>query len=493
MKKSFFKKVLTSTAAIFTIAALTAFGTSVYAVESPTLGTDPAYPLETPASTATVTLKKDIVLFNADACQILSPNVTYSYEITSANVTNATVTTLNGEDTVIIAVRPGVIEALSTDFPRTTEKVEGRITFGAADDAHNNDSEMHDANYNSDSIINLSKKVSSSMEITVDADKIYDPNGDGTQDNQPGVYRYKIADVTTDETLTYSGIQRGSADSTIYLDVYTKYNSENNGLEIYGYVLLRSTKDGSNVSLEYDNSAAEETIKITGFDVESENGNVQGGTVKKAELKSDSYYTYNVEVGHEMAGDLADKQNNFPFRVELSNPVVTSQADFYYQITKDGAAKTAVNTSLSPFGSWTLDGNSADPANDLQLQSGDKIVITGLPAETKIKVAETNDTDDIYAVSATGNGTSLVLKNDDDTTGTSISVRKNGTAEMNDEFNVSSGDSTDKIVFTGTLKSVSITGLTFNIAPFAFITIAGVGLLVLVIRNKKSYASKSKI
>ena len=43
MKKSFFKKVLTSTAAIFTIAALTAFGTSVYAVESPTLGTDPAY------------------------------------------------------------------------------------------------------------------------------------------------------------------------------------------------------------------------------------------------------------------------------------------------------------------------------------------------------------------------------------------------------------------------------------------------------------------
>ena len=492
MKKSFFKKVLTSTAAIFTIAALTAFGTSVYAVESPTLGTDPAYPLETPASTATVTLKKDIVLFNADACQILSPNVIYSYEITSANVTNATVTTLGAEDAVIIlSVRSGVIEALSTasDVPETTNKVEGSITF----DAHNIDSEMHDANRNTDTTIYLSKKVSSSMEITVDASRIYDVDNDGTQDNQPGVYRYKIADITSDETLTSSGIQRGSADSTIYLDVYTKYNSNNDGLEIYGYVLLRSTEDGSNVSLEYDNSAAEETIKITGFDVESENGNVSGGTVMKADLKSDSYYTYNVEVGHEMAGDLADKQHNFPFRVELSNPVVTSQADFYYQITKDGADKTAVNTSLSPSGSWTLDGNSADPANDLQLQSGDKIVITGLPAETKIKVAETNDTDDIYAVSATGNGSSLVLKNDDDTTGTSISVRNNGTAVMDAEFSVSSIASTDKIVFTGTLKSISITGLTFDIAPFAFITIAGVGLLVLVIRNKKSYASKSKI
>ena len=168
MKKSFFKKVLTSTAAIFTIAALTAFGTSVYAVESPTLGTDPAYPLETPASTATVILKKDIVLFNADACRILSPNVTYSYEITEANVTNATVTTPNGEGGVnIISVRPGVIEALSTsgDVPETTEKVEGSITFGAADDEHNNNSELHDANRNPDTNIDLSKKVSSSMTI----------------------------------------------------------------------------------------------------------------------------------------------------------------------------------------------------------------------------------------------------------------------------------------------------------------------------------------
>ena len=495
MKKSFFKKVLTLTAAIFTIAALTASGTSVYAVGSPTLGTTPAYPLQPSASTAIVTLKKDIVLFNADACQILSPNVIYSYEITSANVTDATVTTQSAEDTVVVlAVRSGVIEALSTesDVPETTEKVEGSITFGAADDAHNNDSEMHDANRNTDAIINLSKKVSSSMEIIVDAGKIYDVNNDGEQDNSPGVYRYKIEDVTADATLTSSGIRKEGADNSIYLDVYTKYNSENNGLEIYGYVLLRSA-EGPNVSLEYDNPAEEETIKITGFDVESENENVQGETVMLADLKSDSYHTYNVEVGHETAGDLADKQNNFPFRVELSNTVVTSQADFYYQITKDGADKTAVNTSLSPSGSWTLDGNSADPANDLQLQSGDKIVITGLPAGTNIKVAETNNTDDIYSVSATGNGTSLVLKNDDNTTDTAISVRNNGTAEMNAEFNVSSAAQTDKIVFTGTLKSVSITGLTFNISPFAFITIAGVGLLVFVIRNKKSYASKSNI
>lgn len=115
MKKSLLKKVSASTAAIFTIAALAASGTGVYAVGSPTLGTSPANPLQPPASTATVILKKDIVLFNADASRILSPNVTYSYEITEANVTNATVTTPIEEGEVhILSVRSGVIEALST-------------------------------------------------------------------------------------------------------------------------------------------------------------------------------------------------------------------------------------------------------------------------------------------------------------------------------------------------------------------------------------------
>ncbi len=497
MKKSSFKKVMASTAAIFTIAVLTASGTSVYAVDTPTAGNIPAKQLGTPASAATVTVNKDIVLFNADGSQILSPNVTYSYEITGANVTNASINTKNERDeTVILSVRPGVIEALSTanDVPETTEKVEGSITFGAADDEHNNNSELHDANRNPDTNIDLSKKVSSSMTITVDAGIIYDVDNDGQQDNGPGVYRYKIEDITSDETLTSSGIQRGGADSSIFLDVYTKYNDESTGLEIYGYVMLKDMGGADNTSLTYNEETPFESIKITGFNTESENAAEYGKqTVLLANLKSDSYHTYNVELKHETAGDLADRQHNFPFRVELSNSVVTSKADFWYQITKDGAEKTAVNASLSNAGSWTLDGNSADPANDLQLQSGDKIVITGLPANTKLKAAETNDTDNTYAVSARGNGVAFMLKDDDGTTDSSLAVGNNGTAEMNAEFSVYSNSSTDKIVFTSTLSGISVTGLLFNIAPFVFITIAGVALLVLVIRNKKSPDSKSKL
>lgn len=497
MKKSLLKKALTSTATIFTIAALTASGTSVYAVDTPTAGNIPAKQFETPASAATVTVNKDIVLFNADGSQILSPNVTYSYEITEANVTNATVTAQNaGGDPVILAVRPGVIEALSTssDVPETKDKVEGSISFGAADDEHNNDSELHDTNKNTDTIINLSKKVSSSMTITVDAGKIYDVDNDGQQDNGPGVYRYKIEDVTTDAALTSSGIQRGGADSSIFLDVYTKYNDEASGLEIYGYVMLKDKGDQANTSLIYNAEAPFESIKITGFDTESENAAEYGKqTVLLADLNSDTYHTYNVEVKHETSGDLADKLHNFPFKVELSNSIVTSQADFYYQITKDGDPQTAVNTSLSNAGLWTLDGNAANPANDLRLRSGDKIVITGLPANTKLKAAETNDTDDRYSVSASGNGSSLTLKDDVNNTGESLAVGNNGTAELNAEYSVQTNSTTDKIVFTSTLRGVSVTGFLFNIAPFVFITIAGVGLLVLVMRNKKSSDSKSKI
>ena len=140
-----------------------------------------------------------------------------------------------------------------------------------------------------------------------------------------------------------------------------------------------------------------------------------------------------------------------------------------------------------------LDGNAANPANDLRLRSGDKIVITGLPANTKLKAAETNDTDDRYSVSASGNGSSLTLKDDVNNTGESLAVGNNGTAELDAEYSVQTNSTTDKIVFTSTLRGVSVTGFLFNIAPFVFITIAGVGLLVLVMRNKKSSDSKSKI
>ncbi len=518
MKKKSVKKMLTSSAAILTIAALAVPGISVFAVDTPTINTSPANKIASPTNTATVTVNKDIVLFNVDGSSILSPNVTYSYDITSANVSTATITTYAPEDLkedgktpkegavpVTVKVRPGVLAAVSTtnDDNTTDNKVEGSITFGAADDTNTNDNtNKHAVNAESVTNVDLTKKVRSTMTINVNANKIYDPQYGETghinaQVNGPGVYRYKIEDVTTPATLTASGIQRNyktAADDTdkyIYLDVYTKYaDSNKNSLVVYGYVLLKDAAGNANVDITYNQNTVGETLKITGFDTESENTDTHGGTtVAKADLTSDAYHTYNVEVSKKTDGDLADAQHNFPFKVELTNTnTVTSLDDFYYVITKDGTPQTEVKTNLSNTGAWTLDGATA--STNLQLQNGDKILITGLPVNTKIKVTETNDTSDTYSVSAKDTDNAALSVNGSTT---SVSVNAGATAAMNDVFAVDNTTALDKIEFTNTLKDISVTGLMFSIAPFVFITIAGVALLVLVMKNRKSSDNKSKI
>ena len=517
MKKNVIKKMVKSTAIIFAIASVTVPNMNVFAVvDSPTINTPPAAKLDNPTANASVTVKKDIVLFNvAENSNILSPNISYSYEITSAAVTNATITTFSSDDLeadgktpkqdavpITVAVKQGVIGAVSTsaDNSSTKNKVEGTIRFGAADDATNNNTTTHPSNKESSTTVNLSKKVSSSMTISLNANKIYDPDygnvgHTNTQVNGPGVYRYKIEDVTSAATLAASGIERkyktaeNDHDNYIYLDVYTKYNSNKDGLVVYGYVLLKDTTGNDGVSVNYDYTKTNETLKITGFDTDSENTDVYGdGTVAKASLTSDSYHTYNVEVSKKTDGDLADTQHNFPFKVELTNDTVTSQDDFYYVITKDGTPLQTVNTNLSNTGAWTLNGATA--STNLQLQNGDKILITGLPVSTKIKVTETNDTKDKYTVSAKGtNGNTLSLNNSDNP----VSVDSNGTAAMDDTVNVNNTSANDKIEFTNALKDISVTGLLFSIAPFVFITAAGAVLLGLLIRNKKNSGKKSKI
>ena len=349
------------------------------------------------------------------------------------------------------------------------------------------------------------------MTINVNANKIFDPEYDNAghtneQVNGPGVYRYKIEDVTTPATLTASGIERSyhtganDTDKYIYLDVYTKYNNAKNGLEVYGYVLLKDVAGNDNVDITYNQNTVGETLKITGFDTESENTDTHGGTtVAKANLTSDAYHTYNVEVRKEIDGDLADARHDFPFKVELSNGTITSQDDFYYEITKDSTGQGEVKPHLASNGSWSLDGITNN--NTLALHKGDKIVITGLPSSTSIKVTEKNDTNDTYTVSATyantDNATTtqdLLLLTGADTTGsTSVSVASNATAAMKTESAISKVDSKTTIVFTNTLKDISVTGLLFSIAPFVFITIAGVALLVLVMKNRKNSDNKSKI
>lgn len=454
--------------------------------------------------TATIPVNKDILLFNIEGFDIYAPNITYSYDITSANTTEDTKiityaaddlkadgTPKEGAQHIITTVHSGVINAVSTtaDNALTTDVVEGSITFGGTGDT------VHKANNSSLAGINGNRKISNNMTIYVDARKIYDPAYDpesaepAVQANPPGVYRYKISDVTTAETLTAAGVTDGGAANEIYLDVYTKYNSDRNGLVIYGYVLFKSSGEAD--SITYSSTVTNTTeSKVTGFDVVSETETVTVDGQNKIDLNSDRYYTYNVKVKKVVTGDLADTQHNFPFKVELNNSSITSSDDFIYKIKKNGMEGDSIAANLAVDGSWTLDG-IADAETGLQLRHNDEITIIGLPADTTIKVTEKNDTGDIYIASAKdNNSTALQLKVGEADAADSAVISPDEQAAMNAAYSI---DGTKTITFTNNMKDISVTGLLFSIAPFIIITAAGAGLILLVIRSRKQKNGENEV
>ncbi|MCR5600749.1 MAG: hypothetical protein K6G33_08420 [Ruminococcus sp.] len=494
MKKTMFKKITASITAIMALTAM-ALPTGASAVNSPTIDALPAHKLETSTANAEIVVNKDIVLYNSEGKFIYEPNIVYNYEVSPANVTNATITTIDRDgNPVVLTVRSGTLESITSivdggdDTAPTTAGTaavkNGTITFGK------DNTTTKSTNLEATPPVNVSTdyKYTKGMTININANKIYDPDNDGNQDNGPGVYRYLIEDVTTEATYTASGVTDGKAANKIYLDVYTKYNTESNGLLIYGYVLLKQTEDGADTSIVYDSTTTDETVKIDGFVTSSECINVSENTVMPANMKSDSYHTYNLVVKKQVAGDLADKQHKFPFEITLSNSSITNSADF--AVNNNGGTHTHQSFTTN---SWAS-ASASIPGIDFKLKHGDIINIIGLPTDTKVVVKETNDLSDIYAVSADGNGTALSLKNSDGSvTGSSIQVEKNGTAELVNGFAINTLSQADKLTVTNTLRDVSVTGLIFSIAPFIFLTVAGIILFAVFMHNKRKNKSDNMI
>jgi hypothetical protein len=505
MKKMFAMLTAFAAAAVMTVPV------SGFAVDSPTADAAPAHKLETSTQTANIPIKKDILVFNSERKRVYEPNIVYSYSIAPANVTNASISTKNQNgEAVVLAVRPGILEAITAlkdsgdaDSAMVTADgaKTGTITFKS------DHTTMKMTNMESDVPYQVSNdyKFRRQMDIVLDAGKIYDvPDDegvqDGDQDNEPGVYRYKLTEITTDETYTQAGITEGSAGDVIYLDVYTKYNETGDGLLIYGYVLLKDTADGDNTSITYNEETPSETEKIEGFVTESEGDDNADQTVVPADFKGDKYLTYNVDIKELVAGDLADRQHEFPFHIELTNAYVTSGPDFSIN---DG--KTHSNTSLSADGIWDSEDfkvtdaaitqtNPTHKTIDFDLKYNEMISLIGLPAGTTVRVTELNNAPDIYAVSVTCNALSKPMVNEDETKiGNSISIPTNGTAGMLDPFAISLKTESDKIIVTNTLTDISVTGLIFDIAPFIFMTAAGVVLLFVFWRNRKRNDNKNVI
>lgn len=496
MKKSLMTKAIAFVTAFMTASTM-AVSMNAFAALTDDLNDGNAIVLTTSAASVTIPIKKDIVAFNSDGLAIHEPNIVYTYDVSVANVDSAKIRTKDRNDQPIeIEVNKGILNAVraigdsgntSAVMTSAADKKTGTITFGT----NNTATAKKIGNQEEASIISVdtSHKFTKQLNITIDANWIYN-TADGTtgankQVNAPGVYRYKIEDVTAPNTFTEAGVEDGKAGNSLFLDVYTKYNDQQDGLLIYGYVLFRDDTSKDDTTIEYNaNITATDEAKTTGFVTDSEGDNDGNGILYDlGDAKFDKYKTYNVIVKKSVAGDLADRHHKFPFKVDLSNSVITSSADF----TIINTAGSEVEYHLAADGSYTN--------NELKLQHDEQVKLVGLPANTFIMVTETNDKDDEYTVSAklNGTGTQLIKGTDAGTANNSIVLGKNQTASLNETFEVKSKGEADAIEFTNTLSDVSVTGLLFSIAPFILITLTGAVLLIYVIKSKKHKNDNSVI
>ena len=485
MKKSLMKKAFSALTAIMTTTTMAA-SFNALAANTDDKNTGHAHLIDSTV-TATIPIKKDIVAFNPDEKDIHEPNIVYTYEISSANAESAKIRTVDtANQPIVIDVHNGVLAAIksigdsgnsSASMTSGTDKQTGTITFGLDNSASakkTGNKETADT-YN----VNDEHKFTKQMNIVIDADFIYNPadgqTGTDKQVNPPGVYRYKIEDVTDASAFTNSGVEDGGAGNLLYLDVYTKYNTNQDSLVIYGYVLFRedTTKDGT--SIEYGTITPSDEIKTEGFVTSSEgDDNGDGTLVDKNDATFDTYKTYNVKVEKKVAGELADRQHQFPFTLQLSNDTITSQADF------------SIMNTVGTVNEHALDATGKCTSDAFKLKHGESVTLIGLPSGTNIMATEENDLDDIYTVSVKINNTAtqLIKGTDTSTAANSIALEKSEKASLSAVYEFNKDSSSDIITFTNTLSDVSVTGLLFSIAPFIFITLTGAVLFVFVIKRR---------
>lgn len=265
---------------------------------------------------------------------------------------------------------------------------------------------------------------------------------DLSQFTKPGVFRYVINDTTATSALYAAGITRDdNYDTDRYIDVFIKRGQ--NGLEVAGYAL----KD------EQDSNA-----KDPGFVSESP---AEDGTT----VDTDRYETYNLVLTKQVAGAMGDTEHSFPFAATVANDGKSFSAG------KTGAISDTSATALST-----------------ALKHGESYYIKGLSPRATISYQETNDTPDLYTVSAAGSSSAIAL-----TENASAKTYTMSAAAVSSYVSSNSNSSVDvlgaetnvsEVTYTNTLEEVSPTGLILRYGMFFFM-IAAAGLLILANRRSQ--------
>lgn len=436
----------------------------------------------TETTEVTFTIAKDIVLFNTNSQPIYEPNVTYTYALTSVNPNRATITDdpaataydADAQKSVTVAVKAGTGGVTITGTDGVAKGVgDGDINVVFGDGVHDaTASYAYQTNAEGSTVTANSKKATRNITVTIDpaSDAFKETKSDNTTSFVPGVYRYHIAETSNTANVNGKGVKTPEGRLTdLTLDVYLRWNTDKTALQVYGYVLFRDLTETD--SLTYDSSTAT-TAKVTGFDIAS---NLVDEHDSATTSTADEYHTYNIKISKDVAGNMADTNNAFPFRVNLTG---IENSEYYW--TKG----TDTNKTLCTLGSGS--------EIVQRLKHGEYFTIYGLPYNATVGVTETNNTYDYYIPTATYTaGTAaatditseLTIANSFAPNSTAVTESYNNSKAANAKT-LNDALTEDVIAFTNTLREISPTGYVARFAPYALILVAGIILLIVAKKRK---------
>ena len=392
-----------------------------------------------------VTIKKQIVVYNTNGEEIYLPNVTYTYTVSAVTpASGSKVTDGDGDEGLVYE---GVIAAVTNTDKQAT------VVYTNTGTAN---------------------KVTAAAKGSI-VEKTFTINFNPGSFTHAGIYRYLITE--TNDGLDTAGVYRDTTNysgTTRYLDVYVRRavtaDSASTDYVIYGYVLLNETSSPSAVS-------ASTTTKTNGWmaTVDSTTG---------ACTNADIYNTYNLKVTKNITGSLAETNHKFPMSVALTLPsrltktVRVYTEGTYGAVTADDESFTTNHT----FGDLTT-------SSHIKLAHEEYVLIVGIPAETTAVVTEINDTYDIYKAEQLSitNGTSTAPAAVNLAAGSVTASQYVITAIDNNsnDYNTNAITAGDvQIVIKNNMEVISPTGYVSRFAPYALILIGGIALLIIAKKRK---------
>ena len=408
----------------------------------------------------TITIMKELKVYNTSGENIYLPTIGYTYTITAEEVAQDTTVTDSGDHQGIVYT--GVLAALDA----TTKTIAFNSTTSVT--------------YNNDGTAGTTAITQPVLAATTGTDYYgaFQITVTPSAFTHPGIYRYKITEAEdATNTLDKAGVVHQDSteyESVRYLDVYvrkavqadvTAGDATNVGdLVVYGYVMWSP------------DSQTEDTSITNTPNVAKTNGWV-------GETGGDEYNTYNLVVTKNITGAWAEVGHQFPFQVVFTSPNANATAATIHYIASNGTPTSATTATLSSAAATTI--GALDNTSTLKLTNNGSVTFYGIPAGVTATVQENNDTYDVYSASAVITAATAQTYTANQVQAGASATIITGLDNATTTNEVGTADTT--VAWTNEINIVSPTGVVIRIAPYALMLAAGVTLfIILAVRRRKT-------